>query len=788
MKVGLLCGGPSLERGISLNSARSILDHLSAKDIEIMPFYFDHKKNAYQISCAQLYSNTPSDFDFKLHHTAKALSEKELVKSLQNVDIVFPAIHGAFGEDGTIQRFLEKHHIPFVGTESDVCRRVFDKYIANEFIAAQGFFTLPSIVLKIFHKDHKRLLQDFFAKYKIKRAVVKPASGGSSIGVFSVNTVEEALEKAEGIFSKRMDTRVVIEPFATGNEFTVIILQNRFGLPVAVLPTEIETDYTEHQIFDFRKKYLPTRQVTYHCPPRFSQDMIEKIQVQAEQLFSLFGMRDFARFDGWVMDDGNIWFSDFNPISGMEQNSFLFQQSSRIGLSHKGVLRHIVKHACARYQIAFPQKSHQVSKKKRKLIHVLFGGQTSERQVSLMSGTNVWLKLRESQRYQPSPFLLDTENHVWQLPYAFSLNHTVEEIQANCENAAVNQERLLTLEKKVQMRLASDEVDLDIHELPKRLTLDQFIAQAPFVFLALHGGMGEDGTLQSVLTMIGTSYNGSDKKVSALCMDKWATGELVKKLAIPGVQTAEKKVMAVADLLNLRVKQCKQLWKKLGQELKSKTLIVKPRSDGCSSGIVHLYSAEELYCYLELIRIGANAIPKHTFKNQTDIIELPSATMTDLLFEQFIETDMIRVKGNELKYQKRSGWMEITVGVVGKKGKLAVLNPSITVAEGEVLSVEEKFQGGTGINITPPPANIIKVSVLQKTKDLIKKLANKIGIAGYARLDAFMEVKTGNIILIEVNSLPGLTPSTVFYQQALAEKRPLFPRLLLEEFVNNKGY
>ncbi len=66
MKIALLTGGPSLERGISLNSARSVLDHLGSEDIEIIPIYFDNKKKAYKISCAQLYSNNPSDFDFKL--------------------------------------------------------------------------------------------------------------------------------------------------------------------------------------------------------------------------------------------------------------------------------------------------------------------------------------------------------------------------------------------------------------------------------------------------------------------------------------------------------------------------------------------------------------------------------------------------------------------------------------------------------------------------------------------------------------------------------------------------
>ena len=153
--VGLICGGPSLERGISLNSARSVLDHLESEAIKILPIYFDAKKKPYRISKAQLYSNTPSDFDFKLQQSATPLNEKILAALLKTADIIFPAMHGPFGEDGGIQSLLEKYHLPFVGSGSASCKKVFDKFNANEYIRQQGFFTLPSVVLKIYHSDHK---------------------------------------------------------------------------------------------------------------------------------------------------------------------------------------------------------------------------------------------------------------------------------------------------------------------------------------------------------------------------------------------------------------------------------------------------------------------------------------------------------------------------------------------------------------------------------------------------------------------------------------------------------
>src|SRR3990167_1533395 len=377
MKISLICGGPSPERGISLNSARSVMDHLGSEDIEIVPFYLDAEKRPYRISRAQLYSNTPSDFDFKLKETAAELSTSQFVRALADTDIVFPVMHGAYGEDGGIQKFLEKHRIPYIGSSATVCKKAFDKFTANEYLREQGFFTLPSVLLKLYGDDHADIVKNFFKQHGIRRAIVKPASGGSSIGVFSVSTPEEALEKVRLLFGKRMDTRVVVEKFAEGTEFTTIILQNRFGIPAALPPSEIETDYSEHQIFGFRKKYLPSRHVTYHCPPRFPDEMIEKIQAQAEQLFALFGMHDFARFDGWVLPDGNIWFSDFNPLSGMEQNSFLFQQASRIGMTHSDILQHIIGQACRRANIEHVQAK-TVTLLPRKKVSVLMGGDTSE--------------------------------------------------------------------------------------------------------------------------------------------------------------------------------------------------------------------------------------------------------------------------------------------------------------------------------------------------------------------------------------------------------------------------
>jgi len=334
MRIGLICGGPSAERGISLNSARSAMDHLTPLGWEIVPFYCDLQKNFYSLSPSQLYSNTPSDFDFKLAHTATPLTQGEFLAACRETDIVFPAIHGTFGEDGELQGMLEVENIPFVGSPAKACRLMFDKGVANAHMANHGYLTLPNCRIDQEEPTAERLqkIAQFFKANKLEKAVIKPSAGGSSLGVATALSAQDAAARAQDIFDQKHGTQALIEPYCRGREFTVVVLQNNEQEPVALIPTEIEL--IGGDLFTFRHKYLPTCHVEYHCPPRFSDETIAHIQKSAEDLFTFFGMRDFSRLDGWLLDDGRVIFSDFNPISGMEQNSYLFIQGSRVGFSH----------------------------------------------------------------------------------------------------------------------------------------------------------------------------------------------------------------------------------------------------------------------------------------------------------------------------------------------------------------------------------------------------------------------------------------------------------------------
>lgn len=787
MKLALVCGGPSQERGISLNSARSVMDHTRLMDVELVPFFVSQNLDFYQISPSQLYSNTPSDFDFKLAETQTPMDQNGFVAALKGCDLVFPCIHGAFGEDGTIQQILENHNIPFVGVGAQCARTMYFKNNMVNFLKHQGYPVLSSLHVERDDNITPAALQAFVDTVAVDRVVVKPVAGGSSIGVHSVEKNIAQITNAIEAVKRDTSSGVLIEPFCQGREFTVIVLQGVSGQAVPLMPTEIEISYEGGAIFDYRRKYLPTTNTFWHTPTRFEENQIDTIRSQAKDLFEKFDMRDFARLDGWLLDDGTIIFTDLNPISGMEQNSFIFQQTSRIGMSHADTMRHVLTSACARYDLT-PPSVHGRDDRNKKSVYVLFGSKTAERQVSVMSGTNIWLKLMQSDLYAPHPYFIDKDGLVWDIPYSFALNHTVEEIQDNAHNGQAVYDRLSPYLDDIHASLL---VTPSVNFYPPTsMSLDTLIAKAKdqgaFVFIGLHGGMGEDGRLQKKLEDAGVPFNGSGSVASHVCMDKEHTAAKVNALGVSSVRALDKYILSLEKTYS--TDEIATIWNDLRASFPRGSFIIKPRSDGCSAGIVKINNEADIERYFAIINDGKGIIPANSFEGQTNVIELGGHSDPFVMIEPYIGIDAIVVERGELKYSAKEGWLEYTVGVIEQDGVYHVLSPSITVAETAVLTLEEKFQGGTGVNITPPPLSILPLEKRNHLRHAIAQASQALGVQNYARIDCFYNSQTDETVIIEANSLPGMTPSTVIYHQALAENPPIYPTGFIELLIGLKTH
>lgn len=768
-RLVVLCGGPSEERGISLNSARSVCDHLEGAGLELVVVHYGRDLTTHRIPRETLYSNTPADFEFKIAAIGERLDEAELRRLLADDAVVFPVIHGAFGEDGELAAFLESVGCPFVGSSSAACRAAFDKHAASARLREAGFFTLPSR-LAATPAGLDAALADADELFAIGdgRVVVKPTCGGSSLGVSIVESAEAARRNAADILAGG-DT-ALIEPFCSGTEFTIVVIEDDGGRPVALCPVEVEL--RDDGWFDYRKKYLPSAATRYHLPPRRDAGTIRRIREAAAAVFELFELGDMARFDGFLVDD-EVWFSDLNMASGLEQNSFAFIQGAHVGLDHAALLRRALASACRRAGATLVPSPRTVAG--REPVDVLFGGDSAERDVSVMSGTNVWLKLRRSERWEPRPCFLEGERTVWRTPYHLNLFHSADEIAELCREA---------MDDAATMEVAAEvAADLGLPPpapdslRPAPISLGDFLEQTPRLFIALHGGLGEDGGLQQRLERSRTPFTGSGSAAARLAMDKAATGRVIAEAGFPGVGTARRAVVTVAELPASRLdERWRDIAVGLGQPDEA-PLIVKPSGDGCSAGVARLRGAEDLAVYLAALQRCEPLVLEERR------VEMPPRPPRELLFEEFIVTDPVSVRDDVVETEDRSGWVEVTVGLLGEQGAMRAFDPSITVAEGSVLTLEEKFQGGTGVNLTPPPEHVIGVEARERVRASIEKVARLLGLAGFARIDAFVERRTGDLVVIEANTIPGLTPSTVIYHQALAREPSLSPREFLERVV-----
>ena len=789
LKLALLCGGPSKERDISLNSVRSVFDHLRAMpNVRVQVVFIDQNLLKYKIDEKFLYSNTASDFEFMLSDR-EMVSEAAFLEILKSVDLVFPVLHGKYGEDGHLQAYLELHQIPYIASPSAACKKMYNKENAEkQILQHRKMRSIPKLFL---HSDdsYDALIKNFMTINKLENVIIKPVEGGSSIGVLFAKGFDDVIGKAKN--SLQQYGSIIIEKLCVGREFTIIILESN-GQAVALLPTEIELSGSNKEpivgeIFDKRKKYLSTTETHYYCPARFDKNIIAKIRTESEALFTYIDARDFLRIDGWLLDDDSIYFSDFNPISGMEQNSFIFQQAAIVGLRHKDLLALILQNACNRYGLDFTFLYENIAKKQR--LHVLLGGTTSERQVSVMSGTNVWLKLLNSKKYFPVPYILFNEKGeyvVYEVPYAAALKHTTEEIYEHIIFAGTPSYYVEELKANIKHRLAAENLARVSECIPVKMTIDEFIRTTKEhdadIFIGLHGGFGENGELQLILEHSDIHFNGSKSIAAKLCMDKYETGQRVAAMKLPNVRACRKVKINSTDISGI-IENYQQKWDELCALFNGNRVVIKPNSDGCSTGIVILHTAENLKKYFEIVGAKSPYIPESTFENQPEKVQLPNE-IDEMIFEEYIETQKLEIIGNNVKIINNAKWVELTVGVLEKHGIYHAFYPSVTVANSAVLSLEEKFQGGTGVNFTPPPEHIINTELVETIKKGVEAVAKTCGIEDYCRIDIFANNITGEIIIIEINTLPGLSPSTVLFQQGAKDNPPLYPMELLEKIIS----
>lgn len=569
---------------------------------------------------------------------------------------------------------------------------------------------------------------------------------------------------------------VLVEAFINGREFSCIVLENEDSTPLALPPTEIRKT---QEIYNYRSKYLPglSRKIT---PIELEDRLIREICQSCEDLYKALSFDVYARIDGFITAEGTIFLNDPNTTSGMMPSSFFFHQAAEIGLNPSQFLTYII-HTSLKARIRqesrrsgneklFDRLNQQLGTLataglKKEKVAVLLGGYSSERHISVESGRNIFEKLASSSRFEPVPVFVtgDAETiSMFRIPVNVLLKDNADDIRDKISHFSVHPvvKEIIQRAQPIISRFSGAEALLP----PVELTFDKLAEETKLVFIALHGRPGEDGQIQQELEKRQIAYNGSGVESSMLTIDKYATNELLEK---NGMLVARHCLLTGSDWKQNQVEVLAQI-----EAAFPYPFIAKPCDDGCSSAVKKINNRADFQAYADLIFRNEPALltAEASFLNIAPDEEFP-------LKQVFLIEELITAAG-------AARFMEITGGMLthyDPAGNLIyeVFEPSEALSSNEILSLEEKFLAGEGQNVTPPrfsPVPEDQASISTYVKAQLEKTAEILNITGYCRIDAFVRIFNPahiEVIIIEANSLPGMTPATaIFHQAALNGYKP----------------
>ena len=501
LRVGICMGGKSIEREVSFNSGRTVCDHLDSHLYDVIPIYQTMTGTLYVLPWHFLHRGKTTDFEKRLETEA----EKIMWDDLKNrIDFMYIAMHGRYAEDGILQGTLELLGIPYLGSSRLASALCMDKIRVKRMLAHHGIEVPRDIVLdphEINSITNQQLVERLTTANRPAPWVVKPYQEGSSLGISVIDNSEQLLDtiKEASWVHPTKQQAVLIEEYIAGMEFSCISLYDyKKQEYMPLLPTEIIPEEGT-ALFDYDQKYMPGR-ATKFTPPRCEKEIVSKIQQTCVAVMEHLDIKTISRIDGFVTPDNRVIIVDPNTSSGMAPSSFLFREAAAMtNMNHTELINHLIETDLARYGMMDRIKSsnNQTETAAKKLrVAVLLGGPSREREISLESGRNIIYKLSPHQ-YEITPIFVDLHTNLYTISTA---------------------QLVLNSTKEITEHIKPDQ----------QITWHSLKENYDFVFIALHGGVGENGCVQGMLEMLGVPYNGSSVLASALCMDKYKTAQYLK--------------------------------------------------------------------------------------------------------------------------------------------------------------------------------------------------------------------------------------------------------------------
>ncbi len=272
--------------------------------------------------------------------------EREIVSVTDNasfgaIDVVFPVLHGTFGEDGTVQGLLKLANVPFVGAgvlgssvgmDKDVMKRL----LRDAGIPIGKFLTFDRVSIETanFAEIEKQLGLPVF---------VKPANLGSSVGIHKAHTQAELEEAVKDACN--YDTKILIEEFIDGREIECSVLGNED--PIASVPGEI---IPQHEFYSYEAKYIDEQGALLEIPAKLPKDLVQQIQQLAIQAFQVLCCEGMARVDIFLTKDNKVLLNEINTIPGFTKISMYPKLWEVSGIPYSDLIDKLIQLAIERFE------------------------------------------------------------------------------------------------------------------------------------------------------------------------------------------------------------------------------------------------------------------------------------------------------------------------------------------------------------------------------------------------------------------------------------------------------
>jgi D-alanine-D-alanine ligase len=354
IRVAVVFGGRSTEHQISCVSAGGVLGALDPEQFDVVPVGITPKgqwvlvtgdPSQLALSGSRLpsldeSSGAPVVWTPDPSRQLSVQPAGQVPEVLGEVDVVFPLLHGPYGEDGTIQGLLELAGVPYVGSGVLASAAAMDKAVTKVLVTSAGVEQAPYVVVTDRSWEQTDSRAEVVARIQdlALPVFVKPARAGSSVGISRVASwtdLEAAIEAA-----RQHDPKVVVEQGVVGREIECGVLAFPGAAPEASVPAEI-TIKGDHAFYDFEAKYLDdVTELT--VPADLPADVATRVREAACAVFEALGCEDYARVDFFVTDDGRVVLNEINTIPGFTPISLFPQMWAASGVDYPTLVARLV--------------------------------------------------------------------------------------------------------------------------------------------------------------------------------------------------------------------------------------------------------------------------------------------------------------------------------------------------------------------------------------------------------------------------------------------------------------